>query len=538
MVFDVLVKNGHVVDGTGNPWFQADVGIEKGKIRGIGRLREEAAKRVIDAKGLIVCPGFLDVHSHAERGVFDDPWANNMVRQGITMFLGGHCGSSPAPTPGRVIQERTFAGGKCFKTFKEFFNAIESQGFALNISTLVGHGTLRNYVMGFDLRDPTEAELKEMKMLVAKAMEDGVFGLSTGLAYAPGFYANTEEVIELCKVVARYGGFYATHIRFDSKEKFLPAVKEAIEIGEKSGCPVQLSHIETHYDGWGLEGDAVKLIDEARERGLPVLCDTCTMVLGYGSLATLPPKWVFEGGPEKFKERLSDRATRKKIKEDIIKDRDHVSRCIAADGRWDLMYIVESGMYPDYVGKTLADFIKYKGEDPWDVVFDLIVEGPPRNRSISHNEDDIRIVLKHPTCAVECDAGIIRFPKEPDKVKWGIHPRGIITFPMIFRKYVRGETRKDLLLDEGTKLLSLEEAVRKMTSLPAQSMGLFDRGLIREGMWADIVIFDKDRIRDTSTYEYVYQYPEGIEYVLVNGEVVIEKGEHTGALPGKVVRAR
>jgi len=537
MVFDILLKNGYVVDGSGNPWFKADVGIEKGKITKVGFLLEEASDLEIDANGLIVSPGFVDIHSHGESGLENHPRAENLVKQGVTLFVGGQCGSSPAPTPGRsLISDHHLS--RHYETFEKYFAALEGICLGINASFLLGHGTMRNYVMGMENREPTEGELNEMIKITAEAMVDGALGLSTGLAYPPGFYAKTEEIIELCKVVAKYGRLYATHIRGNTRKIFLESVVEALEIGQKAGCPVQISHLETHYDGWGMQDEAIQLLDDARENGVIVSCDACTMVVGGANLVNILPKWAFEGGRESIKERLLDPSIRMKIIESIKESKDYVSRCIAADGRWDLMHITDSERYPEFIGKTMMDLIMEKGGNQWDVVFDLILEGPPDINQAHHNEDDIRKILVHPTCSVETDAMVINFPEEPQKAKYGVIPRGISTYPMVFRKYVRGETRKDLLYDEGKKIFRLEEAVRKMTSLPAQSLGLFDRGLIREAMWADIVIFDKDRIRDIATYEHPYQYPEGIKYVLVNGEVVIKEGEHTETLSGKVVRMK
>jgi N-acyl-D-aspartate/D-glutamate deacylase len=531
---DLLIKNGCIVDGSGNPWFKGEIGINSGKISKVGISVDGQADSVIDANQLVVCPGFIDIHSHGETGLENHPRADNLVRQGVTLFVGGQCGSSPAPTPGRSI----ISGRQTwnYPTFEDYFNKIESNGLGVNAAFLVGHGTLRNYVMGMENREPTEGELDEMKMITAEAMKDGVLGLSTGLAYPPGFYAKTEEIIELCKVVSKYGRIYATHIRGNTKKNFLQSMVEAFEIAKEAKCPVQISHLETHYDGWGMQGEATRLLDDARENGIVVSCDACTMVVGGANLFNILPKWAFEGGDESLKERLRNPSMRLKIIEDIKNSKDYVSRCIAADGRWDLMLITDSERYPEYIGRTMQDLINDKGKDQWDVVFDLLLEGPPKINQAHHNEDDMRKILCHPTCSVETDAGIIEFPEESLKVKFGVIPRGISTYPMVFRKYVRGETRDDLMNDAGEKLFSLEEAIRKMTSLPAQSLGLFDRGLIRQSNWADIVIFDKDRIRDLATYEYPYQYPIGIEYVLINGEVVIENGEHTGTFSGRIVK--
>jgi N-acyl-D-amino-acid deacylase len=535
LVFDILIKNGCVVDGSGNPWFKADVGIKSGRITKVGFVLEEVADFLIDANGLVVCPGFVDIHSHGEMGLEDHPRADNLVRQGVTLFAGGQCGSSPVPTPGRALISDRHSMWH-FETFEKYFDSIEENGLGVNASFFLGHGTMRNFVMGLENREPTEGELKEMKKITAQAMEDGALGMSTGLAYPPGFYAKTDEIIELCKVVSRYGRLYATHIRSNTRKMFLQSVVEAIKIGKKTNCPVQISHLETHYDGWGMQDESIRLLDEAREKGVAVSCDACTMVVGGGNLFNILPKWAFEGGRESLKQRLRDPQMRLKIIDGIKESKDYVSRCIAADGRWDLMHITNSERYPEFIGRTMMDLINEKGGDQWDVVFDLILEGPPDINQAHHNEDDIRKILIHPTCSIETDARVIKFPEEPQNAKYGVIPRGISTYPMVFRKYVRGETRDELLYDEGKKLFNFEEAIRKMTSLPAQSLGLFDRGLIRENMWGDIVIFNKESIRDLATYEYPYQYPVGIEYVLVNGQVAIANGDHTGKLSGKIVK--
>jgi N-acyl-D-amino-acid deacylase len=386
MVFDILIKNGYVVDGSGNPWVKADVGVVRGKISDVGFALEAVSDVVIDAKSLLVCPGFIDIHSHGESGLDDHPRADNLVKQGVTLFVGGQCGSSPVPTPGRApISDRNSSWH--FDRFEKYFDVIEGRGLGVNASFLLGHGTMRNYIMGLENREPTEGELKEMMNITATAMKDGALGLSTGLAYPPGFYAKTEEIIELCKIVGKYGRLYATHVRGNTRKIFLQSVIEAIEIGKKAECPIQISHLETHYDGWGMQDEAIRLLDEARKNGVAVSCDACTMVVGGANLVNILPKWAFEGGRDSLKERLRDPSIRLKIIESIKESKDYVSRCIAADGRWDLMYITASERYPEFIGKTMMDFIEEKGGDQWNVVFDLILEGPPDINQAHHNED-------------------------------------------------------------------------------------------------------------------------------------------------------
>ncbi len=544
MVLNLVLRSGCVVDGAGNPWFRADVGIKNGKVVKVGHLDPRIADRVIEVDGLMVSPGFINIHSHSEGTLLINPKAESVVRQGITTEVTGNCGFSLAPicdgTKDLLLDNTPFPMPRLdinWRSFSEYLERLKKRGVAVNVASLVGHGAVRIAVMGLDNRTPTPRELNAMKGLVAEAMKAGGFGLSSGLAYPPGFYAGTQELIELCKVVSRYHGFYASHIRGEGANGFIQGVVEAVEIGEKAHVPVQVSHIETHYPAWGRGGEALRLVDEARMRGVDVTCDVPPYILGYTALYTLLPDWVHEGGAVKLLERLRGIETREKIEEDVREQPPRTStQALVKDGHWDRIVVSTFEAKPGLEGMSLAEVAQLMGKDPFNAVFDMLSEGPPFPNVMAwiHHEEDIRKVMRHSTSMVETDLyALAPYGCLAEKRS---HPRGYGTFPMVFRKYVRGETLEDMPLEVGDKILTLEEAVRKMTSLPAQRLGLRDRGLIREGMWADVTVFNPKTVKDRATYEKPNLYPEGVEYVLVNGQVVVEEGENTGLLPGTVLR--
>lgn len=553
MARDILIRGGTIVDGSGNPWFKGDIGIRGDRIVDIGLVPETRAGRVLDAKGLIVCPGFVDIHSHSDTPLMVNPKVESMIRQGITTQCVGNCGHSPYP-----VSESAKDDPHRFPSAREFFAFVENQGIAYNIASLVGHGSVRETVMDFDDREPTKEELEEMRALISEAMDQGAFGLSTGLEYSPMFFSNTAELIALAEAAARKGGFYASHCRAGvglpgaaaSKEVFyahqhpsgyVRGVAEAIEVGRKAGIPVQISHIESHYPAWGLTELCLRMVDEARAEGLDVLCDVPPYLWNSTGIPILLPTWAQEGGPAAMARRLKDESIRERIKREVLEESDPqevpTNMAMIIDGLWDEIRISGADKSPQFVGMSLQEIAKARGVEPFDAVFDLIVEEEGNRVGIigaAHNEADIRLILKHPTSMIECDAGARATygPLSEDMP----HPRAYGTFPLVFRKYVRGETRADFPEEKGCKLLSLEGAIKKMTSLPAQRLGLQDRGLIRRGMFADITIFDLDAIADRATYAKPHQYSVGINYVIVNGKIVIENGDHKGALPGKVLR--
>ena len=523
--FDLLIRNGRVVDGTGNPWFRADVGVNAGRISMIGNLSAASGKSLIDAEGLVVSPGFIDIHNHSDLDLTVDSRAESMVRQGVTTMVIGNCGESGAPS-------------KEWPTVGAYLAGLEKKGVAVNVSALVGHGNLREVVLNAAGRLPTPEELEKMKALVAQAMKDGAIGLSSALAYAPGMFADTEEMVELCRVVARHGGIYATHIRSDGPA-WEKSVREAIETSEKSGVPLQISHLESHYPNWGQQDRILRLLEETRARGLEVTTDIPPYLCGQTGIYTLLPPWALDGGTPRIVERLRNPAEREKIKEWIMtKKEEHVmpTATLVADGHPENIWIVRSRKNPDCSGKNFAEIGAIKGKDPLDAVLDVIAEEEAYMSIVMehHFEEDMRRLIAHPLSMIETDGHALA-PRGP-LGEGSPHPRCYGTFPLLFRKYVRGETRVEEPREPGQKLLSLEEAVRKSTSFPAQKLRFRDRGLVREGMQADIVIFDPLTITDKATYANPHQFPEGIAYVLVNGQVVVERGNQTDRLAGRVLR--
>jgi len=531
-MFDIIIRNGHIVNGTGNTWYKADIGIRKDSIEKIGRLEKEQATRIIDAKGLVVCPGFIDMHSHSDFALLINPKADSKIHQGITTEVIGNCGGSAAPLNDPLkdeIRKTTplFEEAKLelnWQTMREYLERLKRQGIALNVAPLVGHENIRVLAIGFDDRAPTDAELRKMKKTLRQAMEDGAFGMSTGLIYPPGCYAKTDELIELSKAVAKHGGIYTSHIRGEGNE-LLSSVKEAIKIGERARLPVEISHHKAGgKDNWGKVKRTLKMMEEARARGIDVTCDVYPYTAGSFGLSAMVTPWAHEGGSPKLIERLKTPEIRKRLKKEMQKGTPTWSSPVKAAG-WDDTLIARSTRHKEYEGKTVAEIADAKKVDPYEFTFDLLIE---ENASVSvvrfaMCEEDVRTVVMHPATMIGTDASAIA----PHGVlgKGKPHPRAYGTFPRVLGKYVREE-----------KVLRMEDAVRKMTSLPAQKLGLRDRGLIAEGMKADITIFSPAEVADKATYTVPHQYPQGVEYVLVNGKVVINKGRHTGTLGGKALR--
>lgn len=529
---DSLIRNGRVVDGTGNPWFKADVGITDGKISDVGKLNPAKAQTIIDAKHQIVCPGFIDIHSHSEFKLLLNPRAESKIRQGVTTELEGNCGFSPAPITSD--QARSYAlrdplyqpTEVPWSSIGQYLDCLQHKGIALNVATLVGHGTVRVNAMGLEERAATGEEVNRMKSMVREAMEEGAFGLSTGLAFPPGCFAQTDEIVELAKTAAEFGGIYSSDIRNESAG-LMDAVKEAIEIGEKGHILVQMSHHKSMgRPFWGKVKDSLRLIEVAREMGIDVAGDVYPYLRAAGGMGEhfLPP-WVYEGGKEKALTRLQNPETRERIRRESEKGYT-MGFNVAALGNWDDFTISDCEERKEYEGKTIAEIAKLKGADPWDVMFDLVIETRDRCTVLMHlmSEEDVQTVMKHPAMMIGTDGravapyGILAAGKP--------HPRFYGVYPRVFRRYVKEQ-----------RILTLEEAIRKCTSFPAQRLSLRDRGLIRNGMWADIVVFDPNEIKDMATYADPHKYGEGISYVLVNGQVVIETSVHTGCLPGKTLRS-
>ncbi|MFA5869775.1 MAG: D-aminoacylase [Candidatus Bathyarchaeia archaeon] len=523
MRFDILFEGGHVVDGSGNTWFRADVGVVGDKIEDVGDLRGAKAARRVDAKGHMVAPGFMDIHSHSDIPLLVDPRVESKVYQGITVEVVGNCGTSAAPMnkPVKAYRDKYGRGGVPddfeydWVTMKDYLDRVDRQGVSFNVATWVGHGTVRQNVMGYENREPTDAELRKMRKLVDDAMKDGAYGMSTGLIYPPSVYGKTPEIIELAKVSAKHGGLYASHIRGEEKESLLDAVKEAIEIGEKAELPVQIAHFKASgKKAWGMTKQSLALVEEARARGIDVAYDQYPYVASSTGLAAIIPHWGHEGGPEKMMERLRDPEQRKRMAREQRMERD-----------WDGVLVVYAKNNPQYNGRTIADIAKEWGKKPHDAVCDLLLA---ENTVVpvvmfGMNEEDVKYVMRSPIGMVGSDGSAIS-PK-------GIlgqgrpHPRYYGTFPRVLGHYAREE-----------KVISMEEAVRKMTSAPAQRLGLKDRGLLREGYKADVVVFDPKTVKDEATFTDPHRFPTGIPYVVCNGVFTIDKGKHTGKLPGRVLR--
>lgn len=534
-MYDIVIKNGRIVNGAGNPWFYTDVGVKDGKISSIGKIRTDAGL-IIDANNAVVCPGFIDVHSHSDVTLLVNPKAESYVRQGITTAVNGNCGGSPAPLVGLIKEEyksrQSYVSSGVeidWSTFSEYCDTIEKKGIAINAATLIGHGNLRAGVMGIDgysSRAPSEKELEKMKSLLEQSLKEGAFGLSAGLVYPPGVYARTDELVELCKLLPSYRALFAIHIRGQG-DQFLDAVREAIEIGEISGATVLLSHHSPNPGMWGKTKVSLRWVDEARERGVDVSTDKHGYTYGSTGLGTVLPPWAHEGEIKDLIKRLKDSKMREKMRRDIegALEWPRVSPALhARAGAWENITITSANV-KEYEGRTITEIAESKGVEPVETVFDVLIEneGVVGVKYPAYSEGDLMRVFQHHTSMIATDGSAVA--PYGSLGRGSPHPKSYGTFPNILRKYVR-----DL------SVLTLEQAVKKMTSQAAHRFGIWDRGLILPGMWADIVVFDPDTVTDKATINNPTQYPVGIHYVLVNGEIVIDNEEHTGALPGKALK--
>jgi len=552
-VLDILIKNGVVVDGTGKPAFEADVGIAAGRIAVVAQDIEQETKRTIQAQGLHLAPGFIDPHTHSDLTLLVNPRAESKIHQGVTTEVIGNCGDSPAPLLGAAVEEARAAAKSVgldvtWASMAEYLERLRHagpalsacEGTAVNVVPLVGHNTVRGGVLGFDDVQPTPEQQAEMERLVAETMEQGARGLSTGLFYPPGFYARTEEVIGLARVAARHGGIYATHVRSET-DRLFEAVGEAIEIGKQAEIRVQISHVKLEgYRNWEGADRLLATLEDARSRGVRVGCDQYPYTAGVSWLAYILPYWAQAGGARAVGERLSDPEVRVRLRKDweerlsdpevrVRLRKDWEENRAEWENRggmrdWTDLLITACAARPDVQGKNIAEISGDEGKGPLETALDLIVvsEGQVECVCFGQLEDNVRILMHHPLVVVGSDGEAL--------APYGVlarsrpHPRSYGTFPRMLGRYVREE-----------KVLSLEEAVKKMTSVSAERFGLTDRGVIREGAWADLVLFNAQTIADRATYTDPHQYPEGIPYVAVNGVVVIEQGQHTGALPGQVL---
>jgi N-acyl-D-amino-acid deacylase len=534
--FDIIIKNGKIIDGAGNPWYYDDVGIKDGRIKVISKI-ESDAENVIDAKGLYVSPGFIDAHSHGDYNTLVYRQMENVIHQGITTVVAGQCGASPAPLSDLVREAEQNATNAqlpegvtldlSWSSFDEYLKEEEKGGLGANTAHMVGHGAIRSASMGNDARAPTGDELQLMRDYTREAMQSGAYGLSTGLIYPPGIYAKTDEIIELAKISAEYGGIYDSHIRGEGKT-LMAALNEAIEVGEKGGLPVQISHHKIASSSlWGSSVETMKMFEAARERGLDITVDQYPYKAGSTSLMTLLPPWVHDGGLEAVLERLRDPKLRARMTKDIEEGIDGWEN-FAKELGWENVFVasVVSEENKPIEGMNMVEIKKHRGaDDEFHALYEVLLEEEGASGMIIFygDEEDVKHIMRHPLHMVGTDAGCCTV--EGPFCRGKPHPRHYGTYPKILGKYVRDE-----------KIISWEEAIRKMTSFPAQRFGLLDRGLLRPGMCADVTIFDPETVIDKATYKDPHNFPVGIPYVIVNGKIVINKGKYTGVLAGKTLR--
>lgn len=528
---DILIRGGTLIDGTGASRIPRDVAVDRVKIAGVYKHSEAKASIVIDASGMIVCPGFIDIHSHSEVHLLANPLAESKIRQGVTTELVGNCGGSPSPAIGHARESLLdYCRPLCVKvdwtTLDEYFLRLMNLRTSVNVASLVGASTLRSAVMGNCDSKPSEEQLSQMKHLLADGMFQGAFGLSSGLIYAPGCYAGTEELVELASVASSFGGFYASHIRGEGRTLMM-AVREAIEIGSRAQVRVQISHHKACGKScWGTVTESMALVEEARTRGIDVAFDVYPYTASCTTLDTILPPWMREGDKESILARLRDPSARARAKEQMTVPSEEWEAIAAEDG-WENISVIglRSKKYRQFENVSVADISARLGRDPAEVALDIMEEEGLMAGAVFHemSEEDVAKVIAHPLASIGSD-GEAEAPYGP-LGETASHPRAYGTFPRVLRHYA---------IDRG--LLSLEEAIRKMTSLPAERIGLKDRGIIARGMKADLVVFDPAKVRDKATFTDSHAYPEGISYVLVNGAVTIENGKHTKERAGQVLR--
>ena len=530
--YDVIIRNGHIVDGTGSPWYAGDLAIRDGRIAALGFLPAEAtARQVIDAHGMTVAPGFIDMLGQSELTILVDPRLPSKIYQGITTEITGE-GGSAAPLNDRIVKAdriayQHFGITPNWRTLAEYFARLERQGIGINFASYVGATQVRRVVVGEDDRPASPAELKRMRALVRQAMEDGAVGVSTSLQYAPAPYASTSELIALAREASRHGGAYATHMRSEGNA-IMQALDEAIRIGREAGIPVEIWHLKAAgKSNWGRMPEIVAKIEAARRAGVDVAADTYAYTAWANDFSAFIPPWAHGGGAAKLVERLKDPATRQRIR------REMTTPATDWDNEWAgipgpeaiVLSVVQNPALVPLQGKTIAEIAKLRGADPIDTIFDLLIEDNAFSSVavFGMSEQDVALALRQQWVSIDNDwqgtspEGLLGRDHP--------HPRAYGTFSRILRKYVREEHQ-----------LTLEDAIRKFSALPAQRMRLADRGVLKRGMWADVVVFDPERVRDLATFEQPNQLSAGMEFVLVNGVPVIDHGRMTGHRPGKVLR--
>jgi N-acyl-D-amino-acid deacylase len=529
--FDIVITNGHIIDGTGSPWYSGDIGIREGKIAFIGNLSAAPRARTIDAHGMVVAPGFIDMLGQSEFTILVDPRLPSKIYQGITTEITGE-GESVAPLNDAILhadqeQYDHYHIQADWRTLGEYFSRLEKQRIGINFASHVGATRVRRMVLGDDNVQPTPVQLEQMKELVRQAMRDGAVGVSTSLEYAPAPYAKTEELIALAREASKFGGIYATHMRNEGTG-ILPAIDEALRIGREAHIPVEIWHLKVGgKPSWGRMPEVVRKINAARAQGIDVSANTYAYTAWFNDFSAFIPAWAHDGGNAKLIERLKDSATRERIRKDMLTPSDQW------DNEWQeipgpeavLIGVVHNPQLLPLQGQTLAEIAKSWNKDPMDALFDLLVEDHALTSVavFGMSEPDVLLALQQPWVSLDNDSS----GTSPDGIlgQEHPHPRAYGTFPRILRKYVREEHQ-----------LTLEDAIRKFSALPAQRMRFMDRGVLKAGLSADIVIFDPATVHDVATFESPNQLSQGMEYVLVNGVPVIDQSKMTGALPGRVLR--
>jgi N-acyl-D-amino-acid deacylase len=498
--FELLIRNARIVDGSGNPWFRGSIAIREGRIAALGNLPNATADRVIDARERVAAPGFIDVHTHVEGSVEKIPRGDNYVMDGVTTVVTGNCGGS-------------------YADLAKSFETLDKAGLGLNVASLIGHNTVRRQVMGTANRRAAPEEIARMRELVEKGMRDGAVGFSTGLIYIPGTYSDSDEVVALAKAAAKYGGVYASHMR-DEGAHVLEAIEEALRVGREAGMRVELSHFKIDNRRlWGNSDQSLALVEKARREGVDVVVDQYPYDRSSTNLGITLPSWALADGPEQVKERLADPATRKKIAHEM-------ERMVKTLGHKDYSYAMVASCASDrsIEGKNIAEIAKLRGRkkklrDQIETILDLQAAGGAQMVYHSMGEKDVERIMRYPNTGVASDGGIREFGQ-------GVpHPRSYGTNARVLAEFVRRRG-----------VLTLEDAIRKMTSLPARTFGFRDRGMLREGYAADLVLFDPARVQDKATFEQPHQYAEGFDFVLVNGQIEVEDGKLTGAVGGRVLR--
>lgn len=498
--YDILIRNARIIDGAGNPWYRADIGITGGRIAAIGALGHDTASRTIDAAQRVVAPGFIDVHTHIEGGIDKRPAAENFLLDGVTSVVTGNCGGSET-------------------NLANWFAYIEQQHSGINVASLIGHNSVRSAVMGRANRLATPEEIGKMQALIEKAMQDGAVGFSTGLIYIPGTYSNTDEVVSLAKAAAKYHGVYASHMR-DEGPEIVAAINEAVQVGRETGMPVELSHFKIDTKSlWGMSEKTLALVENYRREGVDVVVDQYPYERSSTNLGTQLPSWALADGQPAIKERLASPETRARIVKEMI---ERVKRKGMDD--WSFAYVANYKPDATVEGKSIAEINVSKGrpktlESEANTILEMVAAGGAQMVYHTMGDTDIERIMKWPFTAVASDAGV----REPGE---GVpHPRGYATNSRVLAEYVRKR-----------KVITLEDAIRRMTSLPARTFSLSDRGLVREGMAADLVIFDPAKVQDKSTYTQPHQYTEGMDFVLVNGKVAVADGKVTAERGGQILR--